>query len=235
MRQRRTGAGYSHDLVKPLVPSTDVGAGRVVVTVRSRLLESCSTVAGTAHATHTELHLQEFWSHADRFSWAPEAIFGHVARLADVSISTKAYLEDVLGDLADHRRESKAGFSSQERLFFQNAMSQRFAGTKFMSLQPGDYLRQQVPVGKRTGGLSGNRADVFGEIAWTKSEVGAKMKALCKEGDVGSADNNSVSEVTPRRAVLLPPTCEAPNPSCTMSSNLVDSRQNGEALLHSQP
>ena len=50
-------------------------------------------------------------------------------------------------------------------------MSERLAGTPFVSMQPGDYVRQQIPAAKREGGLSNNRADVFGEKAPTTCKV----------------------------------------------------------------
>ena len=161
------------------MPSSDSRAGRACLCV---CVCGCVCVCVLHRPRGCSLQtVQELWSHADRWDWQPDSIFSHIDRLACCGVSTKAVLEDVLGDLSDHNRESKGTGFSMERMFWQNAFSERLSSTRFLGIQPGDYVRA-ASGSKKDRSITSNRADIFGERSQTHGKASQLMKELCREG-----------------------------------------------------
>ena len=100
--------------------------------------------------------------------------------LGNTILSTKESLEDVIGDATDHQtRDQKLQGSSEERVFFHNAMSQRLQNVSYLKLADGDLNN---PKARKT---SLNRQLVFGENMKIDSSVAKQVKAFCRKGQDG--------------------------------------------------
>ena len=117
----------------------------------------------------------------ERWNWAPGAIHGHCCKLANMPVTTKESLEDVIGETADHvSRDSKKNSGSQpERTFYYNTISGRLKSIPYLRLGSGEFVADSA----RKSSL--NRELVFGERAMPKAEIALKMKASCQEGPDG--------------------------------------------------
>ena len=114
----------------------------------------------------------------DNFHWAPEAIYEHCRHIANMPVTTKESLEDLIGETSDHAsKDAKKGSGSQpERVFYYNSISSRLQSVPYLSLLPGEFVNETA----RKHSL--NRELVFGEHARVTSSLATKAKETCKTG-----------------------------------------------------
>ena len=121
---------------------------------------------------------QELWLHGAANGWDPKVLWNHIHFLGNAILSTKESLEDIIGDASDHQvRDQKLQGSSEERVFYHNAMSQRLKNVQYLKLADGDLSNSQARK------FSINRQLVFGENMRIDGSVAKQVKVLCRKGD----------------------------------------------------